>query len=91
MVSTILKVLGEEITVGSGEATGDAPGSDFDGGTLIRVYNNTGNNVFVTVKNSDEEITGKFTLRTTETVFVRKMPAESIFASADILMVQVSF
>ena len=91
MVSTILKVLGEEIIVGSGETSGDSPGNNFNGGTLIRVYNNTINNVYVIVKNSDDEITGKFTLRTTETVFVRKMPAESIFASADILMVQVAF
>ena len=84
MVSTILKVLGEEAAVGTG-------GNNFNGSTLIRVYNNTASDVSVLVKDAAVVTTGSFTLRSYETVFVRKMPAESIFGSATIRMVPVSF
>ena len=84
MVSTSLKVLGEEAAVGTG-------GNNFSGKTLIRVYNNTASDVSVLVKDADANITGSFTLRSYETVFVTKLPAENIFGSATIRMVPVAF
>jgi hypothetical protein len=84
MVSTILKVLSQEVAVGTA-------GDNFSGKTLIRVYNNTNADKSILVKDADANITGSFTLRSYETVFVRKMPAESMFASGDVRMVPVSF
>lgn len=84
MVSTILKVLGAEASIGTG-------GSDFSGKTLIRVYNSTNADVTITIKDAASATTGSFTLRTYETVFVRKLPAESIFSSATVKMVGVAF
>ena len=43
------------------------------------------------VIDADANITGSFTLRSYETVFVRKLPAENIFGSGTIRMVPVSF
>lgn len=84
MVSTILKVLSQEVAVGTG-------GENFSGKTLIRVYNNTNGDVSVLVKDADANITGSFTLGKSETVFVRKLPAENIFGTANLRMVPVSF
>jgi hypothetical protein len=84
MVSTILKVLAQEAAVGTG-------GNNFSGMSLIRVYNNTASDVSVLVKDADSNTTGSFTLRSYETAFVRKLPAENIFGSATIRMVPVSF
>jgi|LauGreDrversion2_6_1035139.scaffolds.fasta_scaffold19045_2 hypothetical protein len=84
MVSTILKVLGEEAAVGT-------VGNNFNGKTLIRVYNNTASDVSVLVKDAAVVTTGSFTLRSYETAFVTKLPAESIFGSATIRMVPVAF
>jgi len=84
MVSTILKLLGQEAVVGTA-------GNNFSGNALIRVYNNTAADVAVTVKDAEETVSGNFTLRSYETVFVRKLPAESIFAGVNIRMVPVSF
>ena len=84
MVATIIKLLDQEAAVGTG-------GNNFSGKTLIRVYNNTNADVAVTVKDADAAVTGNFSLRAYETVFVRKLPAESIFAGATIRMVPVSF
>ena len=84
MVATILKVLGQEATVGTG-------GSNFNGGTLIRVYNPDGSDKTVTIKDASANVPGSFTLGKNETAYVKKMPAESIFGSADLKMVQVAF
>ena len=84
MVATIIKLLDQEAAVGTG-------GNNFSGKTLIRVYNNTAADVAVTVKDADAVVTGNFSLRAYETVFVRKLPAESIFAGVNIRMVPVSF
>ncbi|MEI6598431.1 MAG: hypothetical protein WCL22_05250 [bacterium] len=84
MVSTIIKLLGQEAVVGT-------DGNNFNGKTLIRVYNNTAADVAVTVKDAAEAVTGNFTLRAYETVFVRKLPEESMFAGEDIRMVAVAF
>jgi hypothetical protein len=84
MVSTILKVLAQESAVGTG-------GENFNGNTLIRVYNNTASDVSVLVKDAAVVTTGSFTLRSYETVFVRKLPAENIFSTATIRMVPVAF
>ena len=84
MVATILIVLEQESAVGTG-------GNNFSGKTLIRAYNNTNADVSVLVKDADANITGSFTLRSYETAFVRKLPAENIFGSATIRMVPVSF
>lgn len=84
MVSPILKVLGEEVAVGTG-------GENFNGATLIRVYNNKGSEKLVEIKNAAGGTTGSFTLRNTETVFVRKLPAENIFAGDDLRMVPIAF
>jgi hypothetical protein len=84
MVSTILKVLSQEVAVGTG-------GENFSGKTLIRVYNNTNADASVLVKDADANITGSFTLRSYETVFVRKLPAENIFGTVNLRMVPVAF
>lgn len=84
MVSPILKVLGAETSVGTG-------GSAFNGNQLIRVYNSTNADVLITIKDADSNTTGSFTLKTYTQAFVRKMPAESIFASATVKMVPVAF
>jgi len=84
MVSPILKVLGQEVAVGTG-------GNNFNGSTLIRVYNNTASDVSVLVKDAEAVTTGSFTLRSYETVFVRKLPAESMFSTATIRMVPIAF
>jgi len=84
MVSTIIKLLDQEAVVGTG-------GNGFSGKTLIRVYNNTNADVAVTVKDANAAVTGNFTLRSYETVYVRKLPAESISAGVNIRMVPVAF
>lgn len=84
MVSPILKLLAAESSVGTG-------GSDFSGNRLIRVYNSTNADVTVTVKDSGGNTTGSFTLKTYTEAFVQKKTTESIFASATIKMVPVSF
>ncbi len=66
-------------------------GENFNGNTLIRVYNNTASDVSVLVKDAGANITGSFTLRSYETVFVRKLPAENIFGTVNLRMVPVSF
>ena len=83
MVSTILKVLSQEIPVG-------VTGTDFNGNTLIRVYNNRETDESVLVK-SGATTTGSFTLRASETVFVRKLQAETIEATDDLRMVPIAF
>lgn len=84
MVSPILKLLAAETSVGTG-------GSAFNGNPLIRIYNSTNADVTITVKDADSNTTGSFTLKTYTEAFVRKLPAESIFASATVKMVPVSF
>lgn len=84
MVSTILKVIGAEASVGTA-------GSTFNGNPLIRVYNNTGADVIVSIKDAEATTTGSFTLKTYTEAFVRKLPAESISATATIKMVPVAF
>jgi hypothetical protein len=55
------------------------------------VYNNTNADASVLVKDADANITGSFTLRSYETVFVRKLPAENIFGTVNLRMVPVAF
>jgi hypothetical protein len=84
MVSPILKVLAAETSVGTA-------GSTLNGHQLIRVYNSTASDVLVTIKNASDVTTGSFTLKTYTEAFVRKLPAESISASATVKMAPVSF
>ena len=84
MVSPIIKLLAEESSVGTG-------GSAFNGNQLIRIYNIDNQDVTITVKDASLNTTGSFTLHHATEAFVRKLPAESIFASATVKMVPVSF
>ena len=71
MVSPIIKLLGTEASVNSS-------GNTFSGNSLIRVYNNNGSDVVISVVDADSNTTGSFTLRSYETAYVRKMPAEKV-------------
>lgn len=84
MVSPILQILASESSVGTA-------GSDFSGKPLIRVYNSTNADVVVTIKDSTTATIGTFTLKTYTEAFVRKMPTDTISASATIKMVPVAF
>lgn len=83
MVSPIVRVLGTEASVGSS-------GSDFSGKQLIRVYNSNASDVLITVANGGVT-TGTFTLRSYETAYVNKSPAETVAAATACKMVPVAF
>lgn len=90
----IIKLLSEEQLIGSGASSGDAPGDDFNGATLIRVYNsNPTDSVLITIKDSSsaENVTGSVSVGFTSEAFIRKLPSERIFASANTLAVAVAF
>lgn len=84
MVSPIIKLLGTESSVNSS-------GNTFNGNPLIRVYNNNASDVVISVVDADNATTGSFTLRSYETAFVRKMPAEKVCAATACKMVPVAF
>jgi Neuraminidase (sialidase) len=84
MVSTIIKLLGTESSV-------NASGNTFNGNQLIRVYNSNGSDVVISVVDADSNTTGSFTLRSYETAYVRKMPAEKVCAATACKMVAVAF
>lgn len=84
MVSPIIKLLGTEASVNSS-------GNTFNGIQLIRVYNNNGSDVVISVVDADSNTTGSFTLRSYETAYVRKMPAEKVCAATACKMVPISF
>lgn len=84
MVNTIIRALGAEIEVGTS-------GNNFSGNQLIRVFNNHGGSNLITIKDASANVTGSFTMHAHDTAYVRKLPAESIFASANLRMVAVSF
>lgn len=84
MVATILKLLGTEASV-------NAAGSTFNGNQLVRVYNNNGSDVVISVIDASSATTGSFTLKAGETAYVRKMPAEKVSAATACKMVAVAF
>ena len=85
MVSPINYLLGSELTVGTA-------GSLVNNARLVRVYNNAGADVLVTVKASDGvTVTGTMTVKSGDTVYVQKGGQESIFAASNVKMVSVGF
>lgn len=84
MVSPIIKLLGTEVSVNSS-------GNTFNGNQLIRVYNSNGSDVVISVVDAGNVTTGSFTLKTYETAYVRKTPAEKVCAATACKMVPVAF
>jgi hypothetical protein len=81
MSERILKLLDTERTL---------TGPFYTGATVIRVFNDTASAVLLTVK-SDGTTTGSVTCRASETIFIRKKPAETLEASAGVKTVIVGF
>lgn len=84
MVSPIIKLLATETSVNSS-------GSTFNGNQLIRVYNNNASDVLISVIDAGATTTGSFTLRSYETAYVRKTPAEKVAAATACKMVAIAF
>jgi len=84
MIATINYLLGAEATINSS-------GTTFNGATVVRVYNQTGSDVVVTVKASGGAVTGSMTVKGGDTVYVQKGPSENISAASGVKMVPVGF
>lgn len=77
-----LKVLGTEATVTTANA--------FGGKQVIRVYNQNGADVLLTIANGGTT-TGTITVKAGETIFIQKTPAETIAAATGCKMVAVAY
>lgn len=78
-----LKVLGTEATVTTANA--------FGGKQVIRVYNQNGADVLITIANGGGTTTGTITVKAGETIFIQKTPAETIAAATGCKMVAVGY
>lgn len=82
MSERILKLLGTEAALSTA--------TTLSGAQLVRVYNDTGSAVLLTVK-SGETTTGTVTVKSGEVVFVRKQALETIAAASAVKAVSVAF
>lgn len=81
MSERILKLLDIERTL---------TGPFYTGATVVRVFNDTASAVLLTVK-SDGTTTGSVTCKAGEVIFIRKMSAETLEASAGVKTVAIGF
>jgi hypothetical protein len=87
MVATIIRLLGQEASVGTA-------GSDFSGNKLIRVYNSNGGDVLLTVKDNatpTPNTIGTVTVKAGETIYVNKAGTDVLSAASTCKMVAVAF
>lgn len=83
MIANTLKVLAAEATVSTA--------SDFSGKPLIRVYNHNGADVLLTVTSAATGAVSTITIRTGETLYIQKAPADTLGAATGCKMVPVAF
>jgi hypothetical protein len=76
-----LRILGTEAAVATANA--------FNGASTVRVYNNNGADVLLTITKADTT-TQTVTIRTGETLYVQKQPADTIAAGTSCRMVGVA-
>lgn len=82
-MSRIIQVNGTEAAV--------TTASDFSGAQLVRIYNNNGSAVVITVSDSTNATVGTFTIAAGAVEYVRKKVTDKIAAATSCLMVAVSF
>lgn len=82
MTAAFLKVLGTEVT--------QALATSFNGATLIRVYNQNGADVVLTIVDADAT-SNTVTIKAGAVEFIRKDPAGTIAAATSCKMVPVAF
>jgi hypothetical protein len=82
MSERILKLLGSEAALSTA--------TTLSGAQLVRVYNDTAGAVLITVK-LDSTTTGTVTVKSGDTVFVRKTAAETIAAASAVKAVSIAF
>ncbi len=75
------RILGTEAAVSTANA--------FDGASTVRVYNNNGADVLLTITRADAS-TQTVTIRTGETIYIQKSPADTIAAATSCRMVAVA-
>jgi hypothetical protein len=84
MVATIIRLLGQEASVGSS-------GSDFSGNKLIRVYNSNLSDVLLTLKDASTATIGTVTVKSGETIYVNKAGTDVLSAATACKMVAIAF
>lgn len=75
------RIMGTEAAVSTADNIGRA--------STVRVYNNNGSDVVLTVTNADTT-TGTVTLKAGETIYIQKEPAATIAAATSCKMVAVA-
>ena len=76
-----LLVKGAETALTAGASNATTCGS----ATLVRIYNNSGAVVVVTVRDSGGQIIGSFSMNTGTTEIVEKNPTDEIFGTGGLL------
>jgi hypothetical protein len=75
------RILGTEAAI--------AAANDLGGASTVRVYNNNGSDVLLTITKLDAT-TQTVTIRTGETIYIQKQPADTITAGTSCRMVAVA-
>lgn len=79
----IIKLIGEEKTLSSAD--------DVDLARVVRIFNNSGNTVFITRNDESNNIVGSCTLDYNEIVILEKNATDTLEATANVLVSSIAY